>query len=303
MSVFPEFRIDVPTGCGFLAIILWSTSIAVTRSLTKKLGRLTAAAAITVGAGLLSVAVLGFWPNLLGSLLQRSSLYLCLCGSLFVTYVVVFLVAIGKAVNDTQLLEISLVNYLWPTLSILLSVFLLHQDVSALLIPGTILALGGIFLALTHEAAFSWEDFKNNIATNPSVYALSLLAAISWAFYSNVTALLGSEEKQSGVFIFLPAAGFIILLLRMNSTEQSSWHRRAVCELAYIVPTTLLAYVFWDIAMRQGDQQLILSFSYFTPLLATLFSCLYLAVKPRLKLLLGCIIIVAGSLLSWLSAS
>jgi len=66
---------------------------------------------------------------------------------------------------------------------------------------------------------------------------------------------------------------------------------------------TTIAYVFWDRAMRKGDVVLLGSSSYFTPLLSTLVSCLYLGVAANAKLWLGCILIVMGSLMSWLSVS
>jgi drug/metabolite transporter (DMT)-like permease len=74
---------------------------------------------------------------------------------------------------------------------------------------------------------------------------------------------------------------------------------RACAELAYLglVPT-VLAYVFWDIAVRCGDLNLVAVLSYFTPLLSTLASCLYLGVVPGVNLLLGCVLVISGALMS-----
>jgi len=61
------------------------------------------------------------------------------------------------------------------------------------------------------------------------------------------------------------------------------------------------AYALWDRAMRRGNLLLVAACSYFTPLLSTLVSCGYLGVEPGGRLWLGCVVLVAGSLLTWRS--
>lgn len=55
--------------------------------------------------------------------------------------------------------------------------------------------------------------------------------------------------------------------------------------------------------MRRGNLLLVVAMSYFTPLLSTILSCAYLKVSPGPGLWLGCILLVGGSLLTWLSMS
>ena len=69
--------------------------------------------------------------------------------------------------------------------------------------------------------------------------------------------------------------------------------------MIFLGAATVLAYSCWDLAMRRGDILLVAAASYFTPLLSTLVSCLYLGIVPGAKLWLGCAVLVAGSLLSW----
>jgi drug/metabolite transporter (DMT)-like permease len=64
----------------------------------------------------------------------------------------------------------------------------------------------------------------------------------------------------------------------------------AVCPL-------LLAYVFWDIAMRKGRMILVVSFSYLTPLLSTFVSCLYLRVLPGMNVWIACVLVIGGALI------
>ena len=55
--------------------------------------------------------------------------------------------------------------------------------------------------------------------------------------------------------------------------------------------------------MRKGDIVFVAACSYFTPLLSTFLSCLYLQVAAGFSLWAGCILIVVGSFLSWVSVS
>ncbi len=53
--------------------------------------------------------------------------------------------------------------------------------------------------------------------------------------------------------------------------------------------------------MREGDVVLVASCSYLTPFLSTGVSCMYLRVWLSLSLWVGCVLIIAGSFLSWRS--
>ncbi len=72
-------------------------------------------------------------------------------------------------------------------------------------------------------------------------------------------------------------------------------------EIAFLALATALAYVFWDIAMRDGDVVLVASCSYLTPFFSTVVSCVYLNVWPGLNLWVGCLLIIVGPFLSWRS--
>ena len=70
-----------------------------------------------------------------------------------------------------------------------------------------------------------------------------------------------------------------------------------------LAAVTTLAYFLWDVSMRKGNLLLVVACSYFTPLLSTVVSCLYLRVSPSPKLWIGCLLLVSGSLITWRSVS
>ena len=53
--------------------------------------------------------------------------YLIGCDAPFLSYMIALFLAIGLATDHQQALEVGLLNYLWPTLTILLSLLILKR--------------------------------------------------------------------------------------------------------------------------------------------------------------------------------
>ncbi len=296
-------KLDSGTVSGFIAIILWSTTVAFARSISEQLGPVTAAAVVYGVSGAISVSRLFHTRDRLQQMRALPRKYLIGCGALFVIYMLVLFLAIGRAEGRVQVLEVGLLNYLWPALTILLSLVLLKKKANVLLLPGTFLALIGIFFVVTQGIHISWNSFCRNLWSNPVAYALGLGAAVSWALYSTLTRRWAHGETEGAVDLFLPATGMTLALFCFLVTEQRGWSYRSVAEGIFLGVATYLAYGFWDTAMRRGNVVLVAAASYLTPLLSTLVSCIYLAVASKPSLWLGCGMLVFGSLLSWVSIS
>ncbi len=296
-------RIDLSTGGGLGAILLWSTTFAFARSLSEQVGPLTAGAAAYLLGGGFCLLRLASSSAPLTPFLQLPRLYLLGCGSLFVFYTAVVYLAVGLAKNREQLLEVALVNYLWPALTVLCSLLLLKKRASLWLVPGTALALSGVFLVMTQGAGVSWRSFTEHLQSNPVAYALALAAALAWALYSNLTRRWSEPEGGGAVELFIPATGIILLALRLLTTEPTGWSLRAVGEASGLAAVTALAYLLWDVSMRKGNLLLVVACSYFTPLLSTLVSCVYLRVSTGPRLWIGCVLLVSGSLMTWRSVT
>ena len=79
--------------------------------------------------------------------------------------------------------------------------------------------------------------------------------------------------------LFLLATGLVLAGLRLVFPERTQWNSQSMVELAYMaVFPTILAYVFWDTAMRRGNMILVTSLSYLTPLLSIIIGSMYLGV-------------------------
>ena len=294
-------RADKNTLLGLLALLLWSTTIATARSLAEALGPITAGAAVCMLGGALGLIARLPRGNPVSQFLALPRRYIIGCGALFIIYTVCLYAAIGLAADRSQVLAVGLLNYLWPTLTILFSLPLLRRRARVGLLPGTLLALFGIFLVRMHGADVSIRSLVSSLSSSPLVFALGLGAAISWALYSNLARLWGGKNSDGAVPAFILATGIVLLCIRMLRPEVSIFSVRAAAEVVFLSTATALAYVFWDVAMRKGNAVFVVACSYLLPLLSTAISCAYLAVMPGASLWLGCLLIIGGSVLSRLS--
>ena len=293
--------LDRNTLLGLTAILLWSSTVALARSISEQLGPLTAGSAVYLTAGIFLTGF-SFWKEHSFKRLQTlPRKYVIGCGALFLVYTTALFLALGLAANRSQTIEVGLLNYLWPAFTILFSLAILGNKATLWLIPGTLLALFGVFLVLTHETSVSWSSLSTNLSSNPVAYGLGFLAAISWGLYSNLARRWGEPNSSGAVQLFTLGSGIAFGLISLFWPETGVWNLKTVIEVAFLGLATALAYVFWDISMRAGNMVLVAASSYLTPLFSTIVSCIYLGVRPGLGLWLGCAIIIAGSFLSWFS--
>jgi drug/metabolite transporter (DMT)-like permease len=282
------------TALGFAAILLWSTTVAFGRSLSEQVGTLTAASLIYLLGGLISSGYQAAGGKL-AALRSLNCRYRWGCGSLFVLYMASLYLALGLARTRSQVLEVGLMNYLWPMGTVLLSVPILKLKASAALVPGAIVATAGVFLATTQNQSLSWSSFQANLAQNGLPYVLGATAALSWSLYSTLSRRWAGDAAGGAVSLFMLATGVVLGLARLFVPETTQWTGRALSELLYMVVGSNLAYVFWERAMRRGDIVLVASGSYLTPLFSTIVSILYLGAAAGIRLWAGCALVIAGA--------
>ena len=289
---------NLNTILGVLAILFWGTTIAFSRSLTEQLGPLTAASWIYMLSGIWGCIYLINKPGGIKKTFQLPILYLIGCGTLFIFYMVCLYLAVGLAFSREQVIEVSIINYLWPGLTLIFSLPILHKKGKIILIPGIVIAFAGFYLATVNSGMFSWEVFKGNFQVSYLPYLLAFMAAITWGLYSNLVRRWAGHTEVGAVPLFLLVTGLVLTTIRFMFPEESYWTACVVVELLYMsVFPTFLAYIFWDRAMRKGNIILIASLSYFTPLLSIVISSLYLQVAVKANLWIACGLVIAGAVI------
>jgi len=283
------------TVLGLLAILFWSTTIAFSRLTTEAFGFLTAAAITYAVAGLISCAVAAlrrrFWL-----MLQAPRRYLFGCGALMVAYTVSLYAALGLAPSEQETVLVGLVNYLWPVLVLVLSVPILGNKWRWALVPGALAGVAGTVLAVVEVRGLALTDVGKGALAHPLPLLFALVCAVTWGLFSNLSRRWGDPRAPSAMPLFMLATGAVLWALRPLRAETPHWQPGAVLALAYVcLFPTILAYVFWDIAMRTGHFVIVGSASYLTPLLSTGITCLVLGAMPGPLLWIGAGLVVIGA--------
>ncbi|ONK03723.1 EamA family transporter [Pectobacterium actinidiae] len=278
---------------GLLAIVLWSTSVGLIRSLTEALGPIGGAAMIYSTSTLCLLAFYGL-PRI--KTLPR--IYLFAGGAMFVCYEIFLSLSIGLADSRMQAMEIGMINYLWPSLTILFSLFINQQKSRFLLWPGLALSLGGIVWIMKGESDWTPELLWNNVLANPLAYSLAFSAALTWALYCNITKRYGQGE--SGVSLFFFITSLVLWIKYALSAEGAiSFTLASSLQLLFMGASTALAYSAWNTGIQHGNLTLLATASYFTPVLSTLLAAFWLNITPDLSFWQGVVMVTAGSLLCW----
>lgn len=122
-SSVPRWR---ATAVGLLAIALFSAIVSLVRVTSQNFGATLGAALIYTLVSVILWAIRR--PKNLRAFPRK---YMLLCGVLFIIYEVSVGLAVGLAGDSEQAIEVSIVNYLWPTLMVVLMLFVPGQGVRA----------------------------------------------------------------------------------------------------------------------------------------------------------------------------
>jgi len=280
------------TACGLLAIVLWSTAAGLIRGVSEHFGPLGGAAMIYTLGAILLVMFLGR-PRLRST----STLYLLLGSGLFVAYEVCLSLALGFASDRQQAIELGVVNYLWPCLTVVLAIFMNGQKTRWFIVPGSALALFGILWVVSGQG-LSLPGIIANVNSNPLSYSLALACAITFALYCNVTRRYANGQSLVMLFFVLTA---IVLWVKwgFSSERISAFTLGNSLELIATGIAMAGGYALWNIGILRGNLTLLATVSYSAPVLSSAFAALWLGVSLQMQFWQGAVLVTVGSLICW----
>ncbi|WP_175233727.1 aromatic amino acid DMT transporter YddG [Proteus mirabilis] len=280
---------------GIVAIFLWSTIVGLIRNISEYFGAVGGAALIYTTGTLFLILILGV-PKL--SLFPKR--YLAWGALLFVSYEICLSLALGFASDRAQAIELGMVNYLWPSFTLALAVFLNKQRFSILLIVGLLCSFSGLVWVVSGDNPLTIESLWNNICRNPLSYILAFIGAVLWAFYSNVTRLISGGHNGIVPFFFLTA---LALWGQYIFSAPIEWvvNVKSISLLLITGAAIGLANAAWTAGMISGNVTLLATLSYFTPVISTAFSSLLLSTALSFSFWQGVMMVTGGSLICWLA--
>ena len=282
---------------GITALIMWSTMIGLIRSITETFGVAEGTALIySVGA----IAI--FLKNGPPPVRKMPRVYLFGVGFIFVAYEIIFSQAVGRAESAAQTLEIGMLNYLWPSMTVVFSIWINKTRLRWWVWPGTALSVVGLYLCVAANGNVNLAGFISNILGNPLPYALGIIAGVTWGIYSNLS--FRYSAGYNGIPVFFAAIAVILWLSFFAhggrfDVFSGGYAWTAYAELAVIGAIMGISYSLWESGIHAGNFVLLAVCSYFNPAMSMLFASLWLNTIPPTGFWTGVVLVVAGSLICW----
>ncbi len=280
---------------GLIAILLWSAIVGLIKSVSEGFGPVGGAALIYTCSAVLLLFTIGF-PKI-----QKFPVSYLIIGSvLFVCYELCLSLSLGFTHSGRQAIEVGMVNYLWPSMTILLAVIVNRQKTSPLIIPGVVLAIIGIGRVLGGNGGFSLTEMMNNVMDNPLSYGLAFSGAVIWAIYCVVTQRIARGNNGITLFFILTA---LTLWVKYFTSPQPefvlSWHVWISLLLAAMAMG--FGYAAWNVGILHGNVTVLAAASYFIPIISAVLAAFMLDSHLTLAFWQGTAMVSLGSLICWWS--
>lgn len=283
------------TMIGLMAVVLWSAIVGLIRGVSELLGATGGAAMIYTVASVLLLMTVGF-PKL--STFPRR--YLLWGSLLFVAYELCLSLSIGYANTSRQAIEVGMVNYLWPTFTMVAAILFNRQRSNLLVIPGFLLSMTGICWVLGGDQGFDWSGMLVNIQDNPLSYGLAFLGALIWAAYCTVTARIAAGKNGVTLFFMLVAATLWIKYLAGDGAAMT-FSSHALLYLVLAAAAMGFGYAAWNVGILAGNVTILAGASYFIPVFSSILSATLLQIPLSMAFWQGAFMVCAGSILCWLA--
>lgn len=284
------------TAIGFCAILLWSSIVGLIKEVSHSFGATAGAALIYTVASVFLLFSMKWVP-----LSKFPKKYLIYGGLLMVSYELCLALSIGYSTNSRQAIEVGMVNYLWPTFTMVATILFTNKKTSWLIVPGIILSMLGIIWVLGGEQGLDISQMLINIKTNPLSYGLAFVGALLWAAYCVVTVRIANGINGITLFFIMVAAALWIKYLIIADPADIEINLSSILYLLLAACAMGFGYAAWNIGILGGNVTVLTGASYFIPVLSSGLSSVILSTSLGLSFWQGALMVCAGSVLCWLA--
>lgn len=280
---------------GLVAVLLWSSIVGLIRSVSVHLGATGGAAMMYSVASVFLLLSVG--RVRLGEFPRR---YLVWGSLLFVTYELCLSLSIGYANTARQAIEVGMVNYLWPTFTIVAAILFNRQRANFLIVPGFVLSVIGICWVLGGVQGFEPAGMLANVRDNPLSYGLAFAGALIWAAYCTVTARIAEGKNGVTLFFFLVSLSLWIKYL-LGGGGHMNFSFEAIVYLVLAAAAMGFGYGAWNVGILHGNVTVLAGASYFIPVFSAALSTLLLHAPLSWAFWQGAAMVTGGAILCWLA--
>ena len=280
---------------GLVAVLLWSSIVGLIRSVSEHLGPTGGAAMMYSVASVFLLLSVGHVK-----LAEFPRRYLVWGSLLFVTYELCLALSIGYANTARQAIEVGMVNYLWPTFTIVAAILFNRQPTNLLIVPGFLLSIAGICRVLGGEQGFDAAGMLANVRDNPLSYGLAFAGALIWAGYCTVTARIAGGKNGVTLFFILVSVTLWGKYL-LEGGGRMDFSPDAVVYLLLAAGAMGFGYGAWNVGILHGNVTILAGASYFIPVLSAALSSLLLRTPLSAAFWQGAAMVCGGAVLCWMA--
>ena len=294
-SIYFNMNSKKATFIGLLAIFLWSLIVALIKDVSSHFGAVGGAALIYTLASIFLFFSVG-WSKLK----SFPKAYLIWGSILFVSYELCLSLSIGYSRNNREAIEVGMVNYLWPTFTMVAAILFNQQKTNLLIIPGFVISLFGICWVLGGEQGFDLVGMWRNIQHNPLSYGLAFIGTLLWAAYCTLTAKMA--KGSNGITLFFILVSMVLWIkyaLMGGGTFDFDWSSST--SLLFAAAAMGFGYAALNVGILHGNVTLLAGASYFIPVFSAFFSAILLNTPLTISFWYGAFMVCIGSIFCWFS--
>ena len=192
----------------------------------------------------------------------RQYLFLFLLGMLG-TYLYYLLLYLGYA--QAQGMEVLVVQYSWPILIVLLSLFVLKETLTIRKVAAILCGFAGVLIVLTKG------DFRLVRFSSLEVILWVLAGAFCFALFSVLSKTVKIDPVLASSIYFYTAVTASLLSMMFFS----EWQLPTASEWMPVILNGVLvngfSYVFWILALHATSASFVAPFTYLTPILSAIY--------------------------------
>lgn len=280
---------------GLIAVLLWSSIVGLIRSVSESLGATGGAAMMYSVASVFLLISIGF-PKIS----EFPKRYLIWGSLLFVSYELCLALSIGYSNTNRQAIEVGMVNYLWPALTMVAAILFNNQKSNWLVIPGFVIAILGICWVLGGEQGLDLASMLENIKDNPLSYGLAFIGALIWATYCTVTARIANGKNGVTLFFILTAMVLWVKYFLIGGAPMV-FDFHALIYLVLAAAAMGFGYAAWNVGILHGNVTILAGASYFIPVFSAALAAIVLQTPLSMSFWQGAAMVCIGSVLCWLA--
>ena len=203
-----------------------------------------------------------------------------------------YFISENSALEITMASNVSLIVCTTPVLTVLLSNLFFKEKLRKGFVAGSLVALSGVTLVVFNGSVL--------LKLNPLGDCLTMVAALSWAFYSLILRRMGNRYSTLFITRKVFFYGLLTMLLYLPFMP-FSFHTELLAipvvygNLLFLgIVASMLCYISWNACVRIIGASRASNYLYINPLVAVWASHLFLSEPITLTALLGAGLIIGG---------